>query len=90
LLDDTVDHPYEPGRAAFRTRSEHLVPLLTELGDRDRRGELTTSMPGLLASFAHLNAIRLLRSAARTHELVLLSFLDRHYASQLARAPRIH
>jgi lantibiotic biosynthesis protein len=49
---------------------------------------LNMPVPLLLASFSHLHAIRLLRSAARTHELVLLSFPDRHYTSKLARAPR--
>jgi lantibiotic biosynthesis protein len=88
LLDDTEDHPYELARQAFRRRSERLVPLLSELTDRDRRGLLTQQFPHMLHSFSHLNAIRLLRSAARTHELVMLSFLDRHYASKIARTPR--
>lgn len=88
LLDDTADHPYESARQVFRQRSEQLVPLLAELADRGRRGLLTQDFPNLLRSFSHLNAIRLLRSAARTHELVLLNFLDRHYASHLARVPR--
>ncbi|HVQ51222.1 MAG TPA: hypothetical protein VMS92_14370, partial [Mycobacterium sp.] len=69
-------------------RSERLAPLLAELADRGHRGLLTQKFEQLLHSFSHLNAIRLLRSAARTHELVLLSFLDRHYASQIARTPR--
>jgi len=85
LLDDTTDHPYESARQVFRRRSEQLVPLLAELADRGRRGLLTQDYEQVLRSFSHLNAIRLLRSAARTHELVLLSFLDRHYASQIAR-----
>jgi lantibiotic biosynthesis protein len=88
LLDDTQDHRYEPGRQAFRQRSERLAPLLAELADRGRRGLLTQQFEHVLHSFSHLNAIRLLRSAARTHELVLLSFLDRHYASQIARTSR--
>jgi class I lanthipeptide synthase len=90
LLDDTTDHPYESARQAFRQRSEQTAPLLAELADRGRRGLLTQQFDSLLHSFSHLNAIRLLRSAARTHELVLLSFLDRHYASQIARTPRPH
>ncbi len=86
LLDDTSGHPYESARQAFRQRSEQLVPLLAELAELSGRGELTQSYSQLLHSFSHLNAVRLLRSAARTHELILLSFLDRHYASRLARA----
>ncbi|WP_055403127.1 MULTISPECIES: lantibiotic dehydratase [unclassified Mycobacterium] len=86
LLDDTKEHPYESARQAFGRRSERLVPLLAELADLCESGGLTQSYSDLLHSFSHLNAVRLLRSAARTHELILLSFLDRHYASQLARA----
>jgi thiopeptide-type bacteriocin biosynthesis protein len=86
LLDDTSDHPYESARQAFRQRSERVTPLLAELADRGSRDLLTQPVQDLLRSFSHLNAIRLLRSAARTHELVILNFLDRHYASQIARA----
>ncbi len=88
LLDDSAEHPYEPGRQVFRQRSEVFAPLLGELADRAGRGELTQPFSSLLHSFGHLHAVRLLRSAARTHELVLLGFLDRYYASQIARAPR--
>ncbi len=90
LLDDTAPHPYEPGRAVFRRRSRLITPLLDELADRSRRGMLSQPIEVLLHSFSHLNAVRLLRSAARTHELVLLSFLDRYYASQIARTPPDH
>jgi lantibiotic biosynthesis protein len=86
LLDDDAEHPFEPARQVFRRRSEQIAPLLSELADRSARGEVTETVPDLLHSFAHLHAIRLLRSAARTHELVLLSFLDRSYASRIARA----
>lgn len=85
LLDGTNEHRYEAACLAFRKRSEELAPLLAELKDRSDRGELTQPFSALLHSFSHLNAVRLLRSAARTHELILLSFLDRYYASQLAR-----
>jgi thiopeptide-type bacteriocin biosynthesis protein len=85
LLDDTREHRYEAARQAFRQRSDQLVPLLAELADRGRRGLVTQQFGHLLHSFSHLNAVRLMRSAARTHELVLLSFLDRHYASHIAR-----
>jgi lantibiotic biosynthesis protein len=88
LLNDSTDHRYEAARQVFRQRSEVLAPLLAELADRSRRGELTQSFSSLLHSYDHLHAVRLLRSAARTHELIVLSFLDRYYASQIARAPR--
>ncbi|MFH5230775.1 lantibiotic dehydratase [Antrihabitans spumae] len=83
LLDDTVDHPYEPVREVFRGRSVGLTPLLAELAARGE--ELTAPYLDVVHSISHLNAVRLLRSAARTHELVLLSFLDRYYVSRLAR-----
>ncbi|HYN70958.1 MAG TPA: thiopeptide-type bacteriocin biosynthesis protein, partial [Nakamurella sp.] len=88
LLDDTADHAYDAARQVFRERSMRIAPLLAELAERSRRGLLSQPMPELLRSIAHLHAVRLLRSAARTHELVILGFLDRHYASQIARAPR--
>jgi hypothetical protein len=73
----------------FRERSEQATPLLAELVDLDRRGFLTVPPTQLLYSFNHLHAIRLLRSAARTHELILHGFLDRYYASRIAQAPLI-
>lgn len=85
LLDDAGEYPHEGAREVFRERSEHIAPLLAELIERDRRGILTVPVSEMLYSFNHLHAIRLLRSAARTHELMLYSFLDRHYASQVAR-----
>ena len=84
LLDDGSDHPYEAARWVFRERSLALVPLFAELRARAERGALTMPFEDVVHSVSHLNAVRLLRSAARTHELVLLSFLDRHYASRIA------
>jgi lantibiotic biosynthesis protein len=84
LLDDSVEHPYESARQVFRRRSERLAPLLTELRERADGGLLTAPFAGIVHSVSHLNAVRLLRSAARTHELVLLNFLDRHYAAAIA------
>lgn len=85
LLDDIADHPFEPARLVFRQRSEQITPLLADLAQAQRRGVLTVPVTRLLYSYNHLHAIRLLRSAARTHELVLHSFLDRYYASRVAR-----
>ncbi|MBJ8346728.1 lantibiotic dehydratase [Antrihabitans sp. YC2-6] len=83
LLDDTVDHPWEPVREVFRERSVGLAPLFAELAAR--RDQLTAPYLDVVRSVSHLNSVRLLRSAARTHELVLLSFLERYYGSRLAR-----
>lgn len=88
MLDDTIEHPYEPGRQVLRQRSELIAPLLAELADRSGRGLLTQPLQELLRCFSHLHSVRLLRSAPRAHELILLGFLDRHYASKIARAPR--
>lgn len=83
LLDDDSAHPYEQARQVFRQRSAQTAPLLAELAERHRRGALTVPVPQLLHSFNHLHAIRLLRSAARTHELIMHSFLDRYYLSRV-------
>jgi len=88
LLDDTIEHPYDPARQVFSQRSEQIAPLLAELADRSRRGTVMQPFRELLLSFFHLHAVRLLRSGQRTHEMILLGFLDRYYASQIARAPR--
>lgn len=88
LLDDAADHPHEAVRQVFRRRSAAMAPLLAELAELERRSDLTQPFPLVLHSVSHLNAVRLLRSAARTHELMLLSFLDRHDAGRIARAAK--
>jgi thiopeptide-type bacteriocin biosynthesis protein len=89
LLDDTSQHAGEPARQVFRVRSEQTTALFAELVEHDRRGSLTVPTSQLLYSFNHLHAIRLLRSAARTHELILHGFLYRYYAGRIAQSSNV-
>lgn len=80
LLDDGCGHPFESGRAALRTRSAAIRAAVAHL----RAAVIDNE--SLLSSLAHMHAVRLLRSGARTHELILFGLLERHYGSLLARA----
>jgi class I lanthipeptide synthase len=60
--------------------------VIDQLVERDRQGRLAVPVAELAKSFIHMHANRCLRSAPRAHELVLYDFLDRCYASQIARA----
>ncbi len=61
------------------------MPLVAELRAIEQVGELCESIEDLAASFIHMYANRLLRSAARAQEMVLYDFLRRIYESQIAR-----
>jgi thiopeptide-type bacteriocin biosynthesis protein len=61
---------------AFAARSERIRPLAPELHACARPVE------ELARSFVHMHVNRLLPVAQRAHELVLLDFLRRHYASR--------
>src|SRR5262249_23714099 len=79
------ESPLAAGRAVLRRRSERLAPLLDELRSLERSGRLSQSLDQLAASYVHMHANRLLRSAQRAHEMVLYDFLFRLYESQVAR-----
>ena len=85
LLNDPVkrDHPLAPGLAVFETRSRKLSPIVRKLKLSERKGRLSTSLPGLMPHYIHLHANRLLRNAHRPQELVLYHLLTRLYESQL-------
>jgi thiopeptide-type bacteriocin biosynthesis protein len=82
------DHPYEPGLAVLRQRSEALRPVVAELSALERDGRLTESLEELAGSFVHMHVNRLLRAAHRAQELVIYDFLGRLYESRIARARR--
>jgi hypothetical protein len=46
---------------------------------------LTVPIEEIAASLLHMHANRALRSANRAHEMILYRFLEKAYASQLAR-----
>jgi thiopeptide-type bacteriocin biosynthesis protein len=90
LLDRRNDPTSDlaPGFELFATRSEALRPVAKELRAREAAGHLGLSVAELAASYLHMHANRLLRSAARAQELVIYDFLCRLYDSQAARARR--
>jgi len=79
-------HPLAASLAPFSRRTQQLAPIVVELRHREQQGQLSASILTLAGSFAHMHANRLLRSAARAHELVLYDFLSRLYEEQLVRA----
>jgi thiopeptide-type bacteriocin biosynthesis protein len=84
---DTADPPV-PGLAVLRRRSERLAPLAARLRESAEAGRLTQPLAALAASYLHMHANRLLRSAPRAQEMVLYDFLYRLYESRAARAAR--
>jgi thiopeptide-type bacteriocin biosynthesis protein len=83
-LEEGGDHPLASGVELLRERSRRLAPVVERLLEREQR--LSVSLDGLLRSYAHMHANRLLRGAHRAQELVLYELLHRVYASRLARA----
>ena len=93
-LEDLLD-PTRQGESAARQqldvlglRSHRLAPLMGELRAAQAAGGIACSMEELAASFIHMHANRMLRAAAREHELVICDFLARIYESRLARASK--
>ena len=77
---------YEPAVRAFAARSERLAPITTKLRELADAGRLGQSIDDLVHSYIHMHVNRMIRSAARAHELVLYDLLRRHYQGQIARA----
>lgn len=76
---------------AYARRSHALAPLVAELKSLAHRGCLHQPLTGkssMVASYAHMHAIRMFRSHTREQELLLYDFLARSYRSQLARKSR--
>lgn len=75
----------EAGREIFRRRSGRIAPIAAGLAALEARGELGAPLAALAASFVHLHVNRVIRAAARPHELVIYDFLTRIYESKRAR-----
>ncbi len=88
LLDPANDEssPLEPGLAVLRQRSQRMAPLMAELGRLETEGRLTDTRLGLSPSFVHMHVNRMIRSAARAHELVIYDLLHQIHQSRAARA----
>lgn len=81
-----ADHPFSPALDAFARRSEQVRPIAAQLRVLAEEGGLDQSLESLASSYIHMHVNRMIRSAARAHELVLYDLLRRHYDGQLARA----
>jgi thiopeptide-type bacteriocin biosynthesis protein len=81
-------HPLAAGLDALSQRSTRLAATFQELRERSAAGRLGRPLPEVAESLLHMHANRLLRSAARAQEAVLYTFLERSYASALARSGR--
>ena len=76
---------YAPALAVLDRRSAALAPIAAELAAREAAGRLSVPRAALAASLVHMHANRLLRSAARAHEMVLYDFLGELIESRAAR-----
>jgi thiopeptide-type bacteriocin biosynthesis protein len=87
LLEATqAPGPLAPALAVLRRRSERLAPVAARLRACAQAGRLAQPLAGLAASYLHLHANRLVRSAQRAQEMVLYDFLYRLYQSRAAQA----
>ena len=90
LSDDPVlraGHRLNRAVELLEGRSQRLVAVARNLRVAADAGDLTVSIESWADSVAHMHANRLLRSAARAQELVIVDFLERLYRSRLARPP---
>lgn len=73
----------------LRLRSQRRAPAIAQLLVAEQAGRLSKPLADLAPSFLHMHANRLLRSAHRSQELVLHSFLKSLYQSQAALAATV-
>ncbi|HEY6929878.1 MAG TPA: lantibiotic dehydratase [Thermoanaerobaculia bacterium] len=88
LLDPNLESSSSlaPGIAVFRRRSRDLAPAIRKLRALEKAGRLSQPISSIAASYIHMHVNRMLRSAARRHEVVLYDFLARLYESRAMRA----
>jgi len=87
-FDGQVDGPIVRAMRVLDRRSRRIGPVAQQIRDGIRRGVIAVPLPSLAASYAHMHAVRALRSSVRLHELVIYDFLRRIYESKLSRAAR--
>lgn len=87
LLDKrrAPESPLFAGLEVLRCRSAKLIEIGTALRECTHRRELSQTLENLAASYIHMHANRLLRSAHRAQELVIYDYLARMYHSKLAQ-----
>jgi hypothetical protein len=71
--------------AVLRTRNGRLAPLVAELFAAEEDGRLLGEVAELASSLIHMHVNRMIRSAARAHELVLYDLLGQLLESRAAR-----
>lgn len=88
LLDPANDEtsPLAPGLMVLRRRSEANAPLVAELARLESEGLLNASRAQLAPSYVHMHVNRMIRSAARAHELAIYDLLYQLHQSRAARA----
>ncbi|MFN0248020.1 MAG: lantibiotic dehydratase [Kofleriaceae bacterium] len=84
--DDDPDHMFGPAFQMFADRSRAQAPHAARLRELQAAGLLRAPVIELAHSFIHMHVNRMIRSAARLHELVLYDLLRRHYDGLIARA----
>lgn len=90
LLDPAGDQesPLAPALEILHRRSEKNAPIIAELKRLESEGKLTSSLADMAPSYVHMHVNRMIRSAARAHELVLYDFLYQLLESRAARAKK--
>lgn len=79
------DDVLAPAFDVLARRSQAIAPIAAELRQREAAGRLTVPVAEMSTSFLHMFVNRIIRSAARAHELVLYDFLHQLHESREAR-----
>jgi thiopeptide-type bacteriocin biosynthesis protein len=85
LQPEYSGHPLAPAIDTLTHRSQRLAPIVAALQEKEQAKLLTMPLADMAPSYIHMFNNRLIRSEARTHELVLYDFLNRAVRSQIAR-----
>jgi thiopeptide-type bacteriocin biosynthesis protein len=80
-----ADDILAPAFDVLARRSQAIAPIAEEMRQREAAGRLTVPVAEMSTSFVHMFVNRIIRSAARAHELVLYDFLHQLQASREAR-----
>lgn len=88
LLDPAGDRESElaPALEILHRRSERWAPVIAELKRLEAAGRLTQTIAEMAPSYVHMFVNRMIRAAARAHELVLYDFLYQLLEQRAARA----
>lgn len=80
-----ADEILAPALDVLARRSRAIAPITEELRQREAAGRLTVPVMEMSTSYVHMFVNRIIRSAARAHELVLYDFLYQLHESREAR-----